>query len=202
MDFMKTSVLAPLSLVNMHPAKANLLVAIFLNIIHFLTMTHFFHLNCKKLFIPLICLLSLLPFKMQAAEQPIGDGIWFTCEFSQSKTPPTDGCEMFDDEGFEANKGKLSYLRMIGSAEANCKGQKQGHCFSADLPQITVQTKPIGDVWLNANRLYVTWYGCTQNYQFFQNEGFVTVKPEGKDCFWSRERHFYVAPYKGQVFQQ
>ena len=79
---------------------------------------------------------------MQAAEQPIGDGIWFTCEFTQSKTPPTDGCEMFDDEGFKASEGQLSYLRMIGSAETNCKGQKKGQCFPADLPQITVKTKP------------------------------------------------------------
>ena len=139
---------------------------------------------------------------MQSAEQPIGDGIWFTCEFAQSKTPPTDRCEMFDDEGFRASEGQLSYLRMIGSAETNCKGNKQGQCFAADLPQITVKTKPIGDVWLDTDRLYVTWYGCTQDYHFFQDEGFVTVKPEGKDCFWSRERHFYVAPYKGQVLQQ
>ena len=166
-------------------------------------MAHFFPLNYKKFFVTLICMLGLLPLMAQAAEQPIGDGIWFTCEFSQSKTPPTDGCEMFDDEGFKAEKGQLSYLRMIGSAETNCKGQKQGQCFPAELPQITVQTKPIGDVWLNADRLYVNWYGCTQDYRFFlHEEGFVTVKPEGKKCFWSRERHFYVAPYKGQVIQR
>ena len=91
---------------------------------------------------------------------------------------------------------------MIGSAEANCKGQKQGQCFSADLPQITVRIKPIGDVRLNADRLYVTWYGCTQDYYFSHDNGFLTVKPEGKDCFWSRERYFYIAPYKGLVLQQ
>ena len=165
-------------------------------------MAYFFNINRINFFISLICLLGILPVQMQAAEQLIGDGIWFTCEFTQSKTPPTDGCEMFDDEGFKASEGHLSYLRMIGSAETNCKGQKEGQCFPADLPQITVKTKPIGDVWLDTDRLYVTWYGCTQDYHFFQDEGFVTVKPEGKDCFWSRERHFYVAPYKGQVLQQ
>lgn len=139
---------------------------------------------------------------MQAAKQPIGDGIWFTCEFAQSKTPPKDGCEMFDDEGFETKQGRLSYLRMIGSAEKNCKGQKQGQCFPAKLPKITVQTKPVGDVWLDADRLYVKWYGCTQDYLIIQDEGFVTVKPEEKKCFWSRERHFYVAPYEGHVIHQ
>ena len=64
------------------------------------------------------------------------DGIWFTCEFTQSKTPPTDGCEMFDDEGFEARDGQISYLRMLGSQETGCKGQKKGQCFPASLPQI------------------------------------------------------------------
>ena len=165
-------------------------------------MAEFSHTIRTNLFTSLICLLGLLPVKIQAAEQPIGDGVWFTCEFTQSKTPPTDRCEMFDDEGFEAKEGELSYLRIIGSAEENCKGQKQGQCFPANQPQITVQTKPIGDVWLDANRLYVTWYGCTQDYRFFEDEGFVTVKPEGKDCFWSRDRHFYVAPFKGRVLQQ
>ena len=127
-------------------------------------MAHFFALNCRKLFIVVICLLNSLPLKLQPAEWPIGDGIWFTCEFTQSKSPPTDGCEMFDDEGFEAKGGQLNYLRMIGSAETNCKGQKQGQCFPGNLPQITVQTKPIGDVWLDADKLYVKWYGCTQDY--------------------------------------
>ena len=111
-------------------------------------MAHFFHINSTKSLFVLVCLLGLFPVQNQATEQPIGDGIWFTCEFTQSKTPPKDGCEMFDDEGFEAKKGQLSYLRMIGSEEENCKGQKQGQCFPAGLPQITVQTTPIGDCLL------------------------------------------------------
>ena len=165
-------------------------------------MAYFFNINRINFFISLTCLLGILPVQMQAAEQLIGDGIWFTCEFTQSKTPPTDKCEMFDDEGFEAKNGKLSYVRMVGSAEVNCKGLKEGQCFPANLSQITIETKPIGDVWLDADRLYVKWYWCTQDYSLFQNEGFVTVKPEGKDCLWSRERHYYVAPFKGQVLKE
>lgn len=130
------------------------------------------------------------------------DGVWFTCEFTQSKTPPTDGCDMFDDEGFEARDGQITYLRMLGSDEVNCKGRKRGQCFPASLPQITVSTKPIGEAWLKDSRLHVTWYGCTQDYTLTQDTGFVSVKPDGKDCFWSRERHFYVAPYTGQVIRK
>ena len=131
-------------------------------------MAHFFRINHIKLFFSLFCLLGALPTGMHAAEQPIGDGIWFTREFTQSKTPPTDKCKMFDDEGFEAKDGRLTYLRVIGSTEANCKGLKKGQCFPASLPQITVQVKPIGDVWIDSDRLYVKWYGCTQDYSFFK----------------------------------
>ena len=109
---------------------------------------------------------------------------------------------MFDDEGFEARNGQFTYLRMLGSDEVNCKGQKKGQCFPANLPQITVSTKPIGEAWLKDSRLHVTWYGCTQDYTLTQDTGFVSVKPDGKDCFWSRERHFYVAPYTGQVIRK
>ena len=144
-------------------------------------------------------LTSLASGPAVADRLPDLDGIWFTCEFTQSKTPPTDGCEMFDDEGFEARDGQISYLRMLGSQETGCKGQKKGQCFPASLPQITVSTKPIGAAQLKDGLLYVTWYGCTQDYTLTQETGFVSVKPDGKDCFWTRERHFYVAPYTGQV---
>ena len=147
-------------------------------------------------------LASLAYGPVLADRLPDLDGVWFSCEFTQSKTPPTDGCDMFDDEGFEARNGQITYLRMLGSVEVNCKGQKKGQCFPASLPQITVSTKPIGEAWLKDSRLHVTWYGCTQDYILTQDTGFVSVKPDGKDCFWSRERHFYVAPYTGQVIRK
>ena len=155
-----------------------------------------------KLFFATICLVCLAGGRTAADKLPALDGVWFTCEFTQSQTPPTDGCAMFDDEGFEARAGKIAYLRMTGSEEKNCKGQKKGQCFPASLPQITVSTKPIGQVRLADGRLYVTWYGCTQDYTLEQDTSFVTVRPDGKDCFWSRERYFYVAPYTGQVTQK
>ena len=45
------------------------------------------------------------------------DGVWFTCEFTQSQTPPNEGCLTFDDEGFRFADGKATYLRMNGSEE-------------------------------------------------------------------------------------
>ena len=159
-------------------------------------------MNGIKTSLATLFLASLACGPVLAERLPDLDGVWFTCEFTQSKIPPTDGCDMFDDEGFEARDGQITYLRMLGSDEVNCKGQKKGQCFPASLPQITVSTKPIGEAWLKDNRLHVTWYGCTQDYTLTQDTGFVSVKPDGKDCFWSRERHFYVAPYTGQVIRK
>ena len=162
----------------------------------------FVRMNGIKTSLATLFLASLACGPVLADRLPDLDGVWFTCEFTQSKTPPTDGCDMFDDEGFEARDGQITYLRMLGSDEVNCKGQKKGQCFPASLPQITVSTKPIGEAWLKDSRLHVTWYGCTQDYTLTQDTGFVSVKPDGKDCFWSRERHFYVAPYTGQVIRK
>ena len=162
----------------------------------------FVRMNGIKTSLATLFLASLACGPVLADRLPDLDGVWFTCEFTQSKTPPKDGCDMFDDEGFEARDGQITYLRMLGSDEVNCKGQKKGQCFPASLPQITVSTKPIGEAWLTDSRLHVTWYGCTQDYTLTQDTGFVSVKPDGKDCFWSRERHFYVAPYTGQVIRK
>ena len=162
----------------------------------------FVRMNGIKTSLATLFLASLAYGPVLADRLPDLDGVWFTCEFTQSKTPPTDGCDMFDDEGFEARNGQITYMRMLGSDEVSCKGRKKGQCFPASLPQITVSTKPIGEAWLKDSRLHVTWYGCTQDYTLTQDTGFVSVKPDGKDCFWSRERHFYVAPYTGQVIRK
>ena len=162
----------------------------------------FVRMNAIKSSLVLFFIALFASFPAAADNLPDLDGVWFTCEFTQSKPPPTDECEMFDDEGFEARDGHITYLRMLGSEEANCKGQKKGQCFPANLPQITVSTKPIGEAVLKDSRLYVTWHGCTQDYTTTQETGFVSVKPDGKDCFWTRERHFYVAPYTGQVIRK
>ena len=162
----------------------------------------FVRMNAIKSSLVLFFIALFASFPAAADNLPDLDGVWFTCEFTQSKTPPSDGCEMFDDEGFEARDGHITYLRMLGSEEANCKGQKKGQCFPANLPQITVSTKPIGEAVLKDSRLYVTWHGCTQDYTTTQETGFVSVKPDGKDCFWTRERHCYVAPYTGQVIRK
>ena len=129
----------------------------------------------------------------------IWDGVWFTCEFAQRQRAPDDGCQMFDDEGFIYEKGQLSYVRIIGSAEENCRSQKKGQCFKRNEAAIKVSQKDIGEAHIDGARLIVRYLGCSQGYLFEDGEDYVTIKPENKACFWSRERHFYVAPFTGRL---
>ena len=71
------------------------------------------------------------------------EGVWFTCEFTQSQTPPDDDCQTFDDEGFRFSDGTATYLRMLGSEETNCKGGKKGQCFPRSTPEISVSTRSL-----------------------------------------------------------
>ena len=127
------------------------------------------------------------------------EGVWFTCEFAQSKRAPDDGCMMFDDEGFIYEKGQLSYLRMEDSDETDCRGQKIGQCFKRDRPAIKVSRKDIGQARIEDSRLIVRYLGCEQGYRIYESSDYMTVKPENKACFWSRERHFYIAPFTGSL---
>ena len=129
----------------------------------------------------------------------IWDGVWFTCEFAQRQRAPDDGCQMFDDEGFIYEKGQLSYLRMKGSQEVDCRGQKKGQCFKRAKTAIKATQKEIGKARIEGDRLIVRYLGCKQGYHFQQGTDFVTIKPENKACFWSRERHFYIAPFTGRL---
>lgn len=129
------------------------------------------------------------------------EGVWFTCEFAQRQRAPDDGCVMFDDEGFSYHDGQLSYLRMQGSVEEGCRGNKIGQCFKRDSDAISVTAKEIGKARIEDDRLIVRYWGCEQSYRIFEGSDYMTVKPLGKSCLWSQERHFYIAPFTGRIQQ-
>ena len=139
--------------------------------------------------------------KIKPQSQPSGswEGIWFSCEFAQRQRAPDEGCQMFDDEGFSYFDGQLSYLRMEGSQQTACRGNKVGQCFKRTKPAITVSRKDIGQARIQDDRLIVRYWGCEQSYQRFDGADFMTIKPLGKSCIWSQERHFYIAPYEGDI---
>ena len=127
------------------------------------------------------------------------DGVWFTCEFAQRTNPPDDGCKMFDDEGFQVAGELFTYLRMKGSEETACRGNKKGQCFRADTPQISVTKRQIGKIDIGPGWLKVRYLGCTQLYHLQKFDAFYEAVPDVDKCIWANKRQFYVARYQGEV---
>ena len=126
-------------------------------------------------------------------------GFWFVCEFSQRQRAPNDGCKMFDDEGFQLAEGRLRYIRMLGSTESACRGNKKGQCFSASMPEIRISRTDRGKLSLGDKQFNVRYFGCTQVYYFADTLTYREIWPDKKRCFWASKRRFYIAPYKGSV---
>ena len=143
----------------------------------------------------------LVHLTAHASEQdlPPLEGVWFTCEFATSQSPPDDNCAMFDDEGFSVDGGKITYLRNIASTETACRGNKQGQCFTANTHNITVSKRRIGAARIQGRQLLVTYMGCTQKFELQTSPNYVSVIPAKNKCIWTRKRHFYVARYKGKL---
>ncbi|MGC6517091.1 MAG: hypothetical protein ACON49_03600 [Candidatus Puniceispirillaceae bacterium] len=136
----------------------------------------------------------------RATDNPsVWEGVWFSCEHAQRQRAPDDGCQMFDDEGFEYKDGILYYLRMKDSQQTDCKGNKKGQCFARDKKAIKVTKKQVADISIKGDKLIVRYWGCNQSYHLSTGKDYMTVKPDDKNCLWSQERHFYIARYEGQV---
>ena len=159
----------------------------------------------KPLILYITTFLTLVSSGTGASENhrlPPLEGVWFTCEFATRQGPPDDGCIMFDDEGFAVSNGNITYLRNIASDEARCRGNKFGQCFPANLPQIAVSERPIGAARIEDQHLLVTYLGCTQKFDLRPEADYVSVIPGKDKCVWTRNRHFYVAPFKGKLVRQ
>ena len=124
-------------------------------------------------------------------------GIWFTCEFAQRQRAPDDGCQMFDDEGFQLADGRLSYLRITHSDETACRGAKKGQCFRRDRADITVEKTNRGKLTLRKNQFDVKFLGCTQTFYFADTADYREMWPDDDRCFWASKRRFYIAPFDG-----
>ena len=135
--------------------------------------------------------------KARASSETL-DGVWFTCEFTQSQTPPDDGCVTFD-EGFSFADGKASYLRMNSSEKTDCKGNKKGQCFARDSSDISVSTRSLGKISYGSNWIDIRYLFCTQRFHIEAADAYLTLKPDAKRCPWAGKRHFYIAPFDGTV---
>ena len=130
------------------------------------------------------------------------EGVWFTCEFTQSQTPPDDDCQTFDDEGFRFSDGTATYLRMLGSEETNCKGGKKGQCFPRSIPEISVSTRSLGKITYGQDWIDIHYLFCTQRFYTKASEHFITLIPNEPRCLWAGKRHFYIAPFTGTIIHE
>jgi hypothetical protein len=130
------------------------------------------------------------------------EGVWFTCEFTKSQTPPDDGCQTFDDEGFRFSDGTATYLRMLGSEETNCKGGKKGQCFPRSTPEISVSTRSLGKITYGQDWIDIHYLFCTQRFYTKASEHFITLIPNEPRCLWAGKRHFYIAPFTGTIIHE
>ncbi len=158
---------------------------------------------CPRLWFVLVlfCTYCLPSPPVQAADFGTAEnqwpGIWFICEFSQRQRAPDDGCQMFDDEGFQLANGKLSYLQITKSNETACRGEKKGQCFRRDQAEIEVKKTNRGKLTLRQNQFDVKYLGCTQTFFFADTDDYREMWPEEDRCFWASKRRFYVAPFDG-----
>lgn len=130
------------------------------------------------------------------------EGVWFTCEFTQSQTPPDDDCQTFDDEGFRFSDGTATYLRMLGSEETNCKGRKKGQCFPRSTAEISVSTRSLGKITYGQDWIDIHYLFCTQRFYTKASEHFITLIPNEPRCLWAGKRHFYIAPFTGTIIHE
>lgn len=168
----------------------------------FLTRRFHSRRTMRLCYLPIVMMLMPILFMAPVPAQAVSDGwdgVWFTCEFAQRTNPPDDGCQMFDDEGFQVESGQFSYLRMKGSQETACRGNKKGQCFRADLSDITVTKRSVGKIDIGPGWIKVRYFGCTQLYHIEKFADFYEAVPDDKKCFWANKRQFYVARYHGNV---
>ena len=151
---------------------------------------------CAAALMPVTAMADTDGFAVDGEEWP---GFWFTCEFAQRQRPPDDECKMFDDEGFQLAEGRLRYIRMIGSTETACRGDKKGQCFSSGTPAIRISRTDRGKLTLGKKQFKVRYFGCKQVFYYEDKSKYREIWPDKKRCFWASKRRFYIAPYKGQV---
>lgn len=136
-----------------------------------------------------------------ATAQPVdpGNGTWFLCEYAHSKIPPSDNCAMLDDDGFMVRDGVVFHVKVTDSQEANCRGDRAGNCFKRTVEKITTEFGRIGPIEVASSYLAVDYFGCIQSYDFSPKGSYVEIRPAEERCFWTPDKHYYLARYEGRI---
>lgn len=127
------------------------------------------------------------------------DGTWFECEFSGKTTPPTDNCEMLDNDGFIFSNNKATHISVIDSQEINCKKNKVGQCFKSDLDFVTARKGREDSVKFGNSKLILSFLGCSQVFHLKDKSIYVEASPDEKKCFWAGKKIFYLKKFEGDL---
>ena len=135
-----------------------------------------------------------------AAVRAFWDGPWFECEFAGRSSPPGDACSMLDDDGFLFSDGRVTYIKVLGSGEADgCKKQRPGQCFRADEDRISVSVNRTGRAEFTLDTLGIRFLGCTQIFHVTEMGAFLEARPDDKRCIWAGDKRFYLRRYEGEA---
>ena len=108
--------------------------------------------------------------------------------------------QILDDDGFLLKNNKIYHLKVKNSIEGNCRGNKVGHCFNFNIKELEVKKVLIGNIEIDKNSLKIRYLGCSQKYLIQKNIYFFKVFPDKKNCFWTKEKNYYVRKWNGKLF--
>ena len=157
-------------------------------------------LKTNKLLLVFTLLFLNLNFKVYGIEKL--DGAWFECEFSGKTSPPTDNCQILDNDGFIFSKNIAAHISVIDSQETNCKKNKIGQCFQSNLSSITVRRGRKDKVQFENSKLILNFLGCGQVFYLKDKIDYIEAKPDTKKCFWAGKKIFYLKKYNGKLIFQ
>jgi hypothetical protein len=138
----------------------------------------------------------LMGFSAQAG--PL-DGLWFSCEYAHSTSPPSDGCQVLDDDGFLVRGGEIAYVKIENGDPTGCRGDRAGHCFNRSRQRLKATTMGIGEVVPTEDGGIVRYLWCDQAYTVTQRKTHAEVRATGERCLWTSDKTYYVARWAGEI---
>ena len=153
----------------------------------------------KKIILILFLSIILCSKIIQAKENIVLNGYWFECEFSGKKTPPTDICNMLDDDGFQIINGIVYRVKISNSKEAACRHNRVGNCFSRHQTGLFAERSELGPIKLSERKIHLTWLGCTQEYSIIKHSNYSEINPDSELCWWASRKHYFISRYVGDI---
>ncbi len=136
-------------------------------------------MTTKTLLGSLLSVALLTACGAETEELDLVTGDWFRCEFfdSAAPSPPSDSCQMLDDDGLRfTSAGIFSTIEVKNSSEEGCLDAKVGKCFDRDQAMLEIDQKTKGSYEVDGDRVII-------QYDDGDSAEFVLVPFEGIHMF-------------------